>query len=74
MRKAYCDICRRELVNPVPTRTTFHIKEFEVCESCKDVIESKLRPVLRNHFPYSEEWYEQQITSLIEKGISSGRP
>ena len=74
MKTLNCDICRKTLENPVPTRTYFQIREFDVCEPCKDVLDGKLRPVLRNHFPYSAEWVEQQIVTLIEKGISTGRP
>jgi hypothetical protein len=74
MKTLYCDICGKALENPVAGRTYFHIREFDVCEPCKDVLDMKLRPILRNHFPYSPEWYEQQIIGLIEKGISSGRP
>lgn len=74
MKTLYCDICSKLLENPVPAKTYFHIREFDVCEPCKDTIDGKLRPILRSHFPYSSEWYEQQVLGLIEKGVSSGRP
>ncbi len=74
MKTLNCDICRHELKNPVVGRTYWHIREYEVCENCKDVIEAKLRPIVRGHFPYSSEWYEHEFISLIEKGISAKRP
>lgn len=74
MKTLYCDICQKELENPITNRTYFVIREFDVCESCKDAIDYRLRPVIRSHFPFSEEWYEQQVVGMIEKGISTGRP
>ena len=73
MKTLYCDICRKALENPLPAKNYFQVREFDVCEPCKDALDFKLRPILRNHFPYSAEWYEQQIISLIEKGVASGR-
>jgi hypothetical protein len=74
MKTLYCDICGKALENPVPARTYFHIREFDICEPCKDTVELRLRPILRNHFPYSPEWYEQELIGLIQKGIQAGRP
>lgn len=74
MKTLFCDICRKELADPVPTRSYFQIREFDVCEPCKDIIDNRLRPVVRKHFPFSTEWYEQQVITMIEKGVSTGRP
>ncbi len=74
MKTLYCDICGNAIEDPIPTRSYFQIREFDVCESCKDVLDARLRPVVRGHFPYSPEWYEQQVIGVIEKGISAGRP
>ncbi|MBN2812294.1 MAG: hypothetical protein JXP39_10425 [Spirochaetales bacterium] len=73
MKNLYCDICRKEIETPMPNRNYFHIREFDVCESCKDTLDARLRPVLRSHFPYSPEWYEQTVITFLEKGSSSGR-
>lgn len=74
MKALYCDICRNEIEQPVKRRNYFHIREFDICEPCKDTIDARLRPILRNYFPYSPEWYEQQLMSLIEKGITAKKP
>jgi len=73
MKAIYCDVCRKAIQGPVPTRNYWHIREYEVCDPCKEVIDSKLRPVVRAHFPYSKDWYEQQLMGLIKKSSSSGR-
>lgn len=71
MKALYCDICGKELENPITNRTYWHIKEFDVCEDCKEKIEFQLRPIIRNHFPYSQAWYENEFTGLLEKGATS---
>ncbi len=73
MKAIYCDVCRKAIQDPVPTRNYWHIREYEVCDPCKEVLDSKLRPVVRGHFPYSKDWYEQQLMGLIQKSVSSGR-
>lgn len=73
MKTLHCDICRKELVNPVADKNYWHYREYDICEDCKDTINAKLRPVLRNHFPYSQDWYEHEFISLIQKGISAKR-
>ena len=74
MKTLHCDICKKELVNPMSGRTYWHIREYDVCEPCKDAIELKLRPVVRRHAPYSQDWYEDQLVSLIEKGVAARHP
>lgn len=73
MKALYCDICQKQLENSVVARDYFHIREFDICEACKDTIEARMKPVVRAHFPYTADWYEQQFVSLIEKGISTGK-
>ncbi len=73
MKTLNCDICGKELVKPVKERTYWHIREYDVCEDCKDKVEAKLRPILRNHYPFSQDWYENEFVSVIERGVSAGR-
>ncbi|MGP1593675.1 MAG: hypothetical protein ACTTH8_00255 [Treponema sp.] len=74
MKTLNCDICRKELAAPVVERTYWHIREYDICEACKDTIELKARAIIRQHIPYSQSWYEHEIISLIEKGIENRRP
>ncbi len=74
MKTLHCDICKKELVNPVAGRTYWHIREYDICEACKDAIEAKVRPIVRQHAPYSQDWYEDQLISLIEKGVAARHP
>lgn len=74
MKALYCDICEKELVDPIVNKTYWHIKEYDVCEDCKDAIDFKLRPVVRGHFPFSQAWYEHEFMGLLEKGVQTHRP
>lgn len=74
MKTLHCDICRNELVEPISGRNYWHIREYDLCEDCKDGIELKLRPIIRKHFPFSQDWYEHEFISVIEKGVAAKRP
>lgn len=71
MRALYCDVCRKEIEKPVSNLNYFHIREFDICEPCKDGLDARLKPAVRAHNPYSQEWYENQLISTIQKGIAA---
>lgn len=73
MKNLYCDVCKKEIDSPIVGRNYFHIREYDICEPCKDTMDARLRPILRNHFPYSAEWYENQVLTLIAKGTHANR-
>ncbi len=73
MKALYCDICRKAIESPVKDRNYVHIREFDICDPCKEAIDARLRPTIREHFPYSADWYEQQVVGLLEKASASGR-
>ncbi len=73
MRALNCDICGKDLEGTVKGRDYWHIREFDVCENCKESMDSRLKPVVRKHFPYSQDWYEHEFVSLLEKCVASGR-
>lgn len=74
MKTLNCDVCKKELVNPITGRTYWHIREYDICEACKDTIELKIRPLIRQRVPYSQDWYEHELIALIEKGMVARRP
>ncbi len=73
MRKLSCDVCKRELVNPVSGLTYWHFCQYDVCEACKDSIEAKLKPVIRSHVPFSNDWYQSEFMAMVEKSVGSKR-
>ena len=74
MKTLHCDICKKELITPIVGKNYWHIREYDICEACKDTIEAKIRPIVRHHVPYSQDWYENQFMSLIEKGVAARHP
>lgn len=74
MKTLHCDVCRKELTNPIVDRTYWHIREYDLCELCKEAIELKVRAIIRHHVPYSQEWYENEFVTLIQKGIAARHP
>lgn len=71
MRTLACDICRNVIQNPISTRNYYHIREYDICESCKDTLDMRLRPIVRGHFPYTPDWFEGQIMGIIEKAVAA---
>ena len=74
MKTLYCDICKGEIEDPIPGRTIYFFKEYDICDDCKDVVDARLRPIVRAHFPYSAEWYEQQVIAFLERGAAVSKP
>lgn len=74
MKSLYCDVCKHEIEEPVVTRNYYYIREYDLCEACKDTIDARLKPIVKSHAPFSAEWYEQQVMSFIEKGVATSKP
>ncbi len=73
MRSLNCDVCSKNLEEGVSNRDYWHFQEFDVCEACKEKVEARLRPLVRSHFPYSQDWFEHEFMVLVEKAVSTGR-
>jgi hypothetical protein len=73
MKSLYCDVCKKEVVDPIPDRSFFHITSHDLCEPCKDALSDRLRPILRRHVPYTESWYEQTVQELIANAIEADK-
>ncbi len=73
MRSLNCDVCQKDLEAGVSDRDYWHICEYDICEDCKDALDARLKPVVRKHFPYSQDWYEHEFMALVERGVSTGR-
>ncbi len=71
MKCLYCDVCKKEIENPITDRTFFHITTHDLCEPCRDALNDRLRPLLREHVPYTEAWYGQTVQNLIVSAIKT---
>ena len=43
MKVLYCDVCKKPVENPVPTRSIFHIADIDICEPCRDELEAAVK-------------------------------
>ena len=73
MKTLMCDVCKSEIVLPVPDRNCFHIAHRDICEVCHDKLEALVKPVVRTKLPFDYGWYNRLIQESIEKAIQKGK-
>ena len=73
MKTLVCDICRRAIASPIKDRNYYHIEHRDLCEPCKDQLDSLLKPVMRSKTPFNYEWYQRLIMDSIEKAVQKGK-
>ena len=73
MKTLTCDVCKQKIQEPVSTRTYFHYAHRDICESCKDQLEVRLKPIVRTKGPFSYEWYDKLIKESVEKAVEKGK-
>ncbi|MDR1108004.1 MAG: hypothetical protein LBL19_03105 [Spirochaetaceae bacterium] len=73
MKTLTCDVCKKNIPQPVVGRNCFHIGHRELCESCKDQMELSLKPVIRTKSPFNYEWFDRLIQDSIEKAMQTGK-
>jgi uncharacterized protein with PIN domain len=59
--------------NPISGRTYFHLANYDVCEPCKDQLESVLKPVVRGKIPFNYEWYDRLMMDSVGKAVQKGK-
>lgn len=73
MKHLFCDVCKKEISDPIPTRTSFHIREFDLCEACRDDLETAVKATVRAKKPFDFMWYDKLRVDLIQEGIKKNR-
>lgn len=73
MKHLFCDICKKEVVDPIPSRTFFHIREFDLCEGCRDDLELAVKTTVRNKKPFDFAWFDKLRIDLIEDGVKKNK-
>jgi hypothetical protein len=73
MKALYCDVCRKEITNPVHERNYFHIQERDLCEPCKDDLELSLKQIVREKKPFDYSWYAPLMMNTINKAVQRGK-
>jgi hypothetical protein len=73
MKHLFCDVCKKEVVDPIPSRSYFQIREFDLCEACRDDLESAVKNTVRNKKPFDFMWYDKLRVDLIQEGVKKNR-
>ena len=73
MKALICDVCGHSVQPPQAERDYFHFAHRDLCESCRDQLELKLKAIVRDRQPFSYEWYNQVVQDSIEQAIEKGK-
>jgi hypothetical protein len=73
MKYLVCDVCKKEIDKPVAEWNYFHIKTWDICEQCKNELESAIFLTVRGKKPFSYEWYERLMCDSIEKACTKSK-
>ena len=73
MKVIYCDVCKKPIDNPVPTRNYFQIADKDLCEPCKDDLDSAMRATLRGKTPFDYGWHDELTMKIIQDGMQRGK-
>ncbi|HAP43235.1 MAG: hypothetical protein A2087_00995 [Spirochaetes bacterium GWD1_61_31] len=73
MKHLFCDVCKREVVDPIPMRTFYHVREFDLCENCRDDLEAATKFTVRTRQPFDFAWFQKMQLDLIKIGIAKNR-
>lgn len=72
MNAYICDVCKKEVENPINGINYFHIREKDLCESCHNDLELAMKQTMRSKIPFDFSWYEIYEMQLINKAVKSG--
>jgi hypothetical protein len=73
MEVNYCDVCKKPIENPIPTRSIFRIADIDICEPCKDDLDIAMRHTVRGKQPFDYGWYDEFSLKLLRDGVQKGK-
>ena len=73
MKHLFCDVCKKEVVDPIPSRTFFCLREFDMCESCRDDLEAAVKYSVRSKKPFDFAWFDKLRVDLVTDGVKKNR-
>ena len=73
MQTISCDVCKKKVDDPVTGRTFYYFGEHDVCETCKDNLESQIKTTMRTKDPFTYEWYNKLLMDSLAKAVSKGK-
>jgi hypothetical protein len=73
MEVNYCDVCKKPVESPIPTRTFFRVADIDICESCKEDFDHAVKNTVRNKQPFDYSWYDELSMKILRDGIQKGK-
>jgi len=73
MKVLYCDVCKKPIENPTPTRNYYHIADIDICEPCKDELELAMKYTVRSKKPFDYGWHDELTMKILHDGMQRGR-
>jgi len=73
MKHIFCDVCKKEISEPIPSRTIFSVREFDLCELCRDDLEFAVKGTVRGKKPFDFAWFDKLRVDLIQEGIKKNK-
>lgn len=73
MQHIYCDVCKKEIADPVPDVSVFPFAHFAVCESCRDDLHVAMKQTVREKSPFDFSWYDDLQMQILKQGVLKGR-
>jgi hypothetical protein len=73
MEVNYCDVCKKPIESPVPTKSIYRVADIDLCEPCKDDLELAIKWTVRGKQPFDYAWYDEMNLKILREGIQKGK-
>ena len=73
MEVNYCDVCKKPVENPLPSRSIFRVADIDICEACKDDLELAVKTTIRGKQPFDYSWFDELSLKILREGIQKGK-
>jgi len=73
MKTLICDVCKAIITNAEKDRDYFHIANIDVCEHCKDDLDSSVKYTVRGKAPFDYQWYQDLVMQKLNDGMNRGK-
>lgn len=73
MKVLYCDVCKKPVENPYPSRNFYHIADIDICEPCNDELYYAVKYTLRGKKPFDYGWFDELTLKILREGIQRGK-
>ncbi|TFG79679.1 MAG: hypothetical protein E4H20_11755 [Spirochaetales bacterium] len=73
MKQLFCDVCKKEVIDPIPGRTFFYFREYDLCEPCKDDLEASVKAAVLTKKPFDFAWFDKMRSEIVLNGVKNSK-